>query len=344
MPSDGFLDWVLANTPTVWWHDSAELGELAVGLERGAVGVTTNPYLTNLALAKHRADWRAGIEEALRNAGNAESKAEALMRLTLTPVAERLLPEFERSGRRMGYVCAQVNPARAGDREAMLAMAERFHAWAPNIAVKLPATAAGLDVLEECTARGITATATVSFTVPQVIAVAEAHRRGRRRAQAEGREPGRCFAVIMVGRLDDYLREVAQDVRAAVDETDIRQAGVAVAKRAYAIYREQGYEAVLLIAALRGAYHFTELAGGELIMSIAPKYQELFVGDSLPRQVRIDEPVPEPVLNRLRGLREFVRAYEPDGMVPGEFISFGVTQRTLGQFADAGWNLLEAFR
>jgi len=344
MAPEGFLAWVLQNTPTVWWHDSAELAELAVGLERGAVGVTTNPYLTNLALSRHRAEWASRIEEALRGAADAESRAEALMRLTLTPVTEKLLPEFERSGRRMGYVCAQVNPSRAGGREAMLAMAERFHAWAPNIAVKLPATAAGLDVLEECTARGITATATVSFTVPQVIAVAEAHRRGRRRAQASGREPGRCFAVLMVGRLDDYLREVAQDARAAVEEADIRLAGVAVAKRAYAIYRECGYEAVLLIAALRGAYHFTELAGGKLIMSIAPRYQELFVGDSLPRQARIDEPVPQSTLARLCRLKEFVRAYEPDGMAPEEFIRFGVTQRTLAQFADAGWNLLEAFR
>ena len=60
----------------------------------------------------------------------------------------------------------------------MLAMARQFHAWAPNIAVKLPVTAAGLDVLEECVAEGITITATVSFTVPQVVAIAERHRLG----------------------------------------------------------------------------------------------------------------------------------------------------------------------
>ena len=46
------------------------------------------------------------------------------------------------SGNR-GYVCAQVNPSRTGDREAMLAMARRFHAWAPNITVKLPGTPGG---------------------------------------------------------------------------------------------------------------------------------------------------------------------------------------------------------
>src|SRR5262245_19669529 len=134
----------------------------------------------------------------------------------------------------------------------MIAMAKRLHAWAPNIAVKLPATAAGLDVLEDCVAEGITTAATVSFTVPQVIAIAERHRAGIERARKKAIEPGKCFSVIMIGRLDDYLREVAQDHRATVSEADIRQSGLAVTKRAYAIYRERGYEAVLLIAALRG--------------------------------------------------------------------------------------------
>ena len=43
-------------------------------------------------------------------------------------------------------------------------------------------------------------------TVPQVVAVAERHRCGSLRAHQQGVAPGRCFAVLMVGRLDDYLR------------------------------------------------------------------------------------------------------------------------------------------
>ena len=151
-----------------------------------------------------------------------------------------------------------------------MAMARRYHAWAPNIAVKLPAVAAGLDVLEDCVAEGITTAATVSFTVPQAVAIAERCRAGRQRALKNGVKPGECFAVIMIGRLDDYLREVAADNRAPVSESDIRQSGLAATKRAYRIYQERGYEAVLLVAALRGDYHLTELAGADLVMSIAP--------------------------------------------------------------------------
>jgi len=344
MDRRAYLQWVINNTKTAWWHDSAEPTELMRGLERGAVGVTTNPMLTCVALSTNRVLWAKEIRDALSGSASSEESAEALMRVVIARAAEKLMPEYERSSGRMGYVCAQVNPARAGDRSAMLAMARRFHQWAPNMAVKLPATAAGLDVLEECAAEGITVTATVSFTVPQVIAVAERYRRGIQRARRNRVEPGRCFAVIMIGRLDDYLRDVAHDYEADVDESDIQQAGVAVTKRAYSMYTERGYEAVLIIAALRGAYHMTELAGAEIVMSIAPKYQEILLSESFPCEERIDVGVPADVIERLSKLAEFVRAYDPEGMMPKDFITYGVTQKTLSQFYEAGWKRLETLR
>jgi len=344
MSADTYLNWVIRNTSTKWWHDSAEAAELDLGLERGAVGVTTNPYLANLALAKDRELWAAAIDAVLARNLPAEAKAEALMQIAVTRAAQKFLPQFEASQGRSGFVCAQVNPVRAGDRDCMAPMARRFNKWAPNIAVKLPCTAAGLDVLEDAVADGITITSTVSFTVPQAVAIAERHRAGVRRAREKGIEPGKCFAVIMIGRLDDFLREVAHDNQAAVSESDIRQSGLAATKRAYAIYKERGYEAVLLVAALRGDYHLTELAGADLIMSIAPQFQKAFVTQDFPREPRIANPVPADVVERLSRMPEFVRAYEPDGMDPGEFVSFGATQRTLCQFVEAGWKLIENFQ
>jgi transaldolase len=193
-------------------------------------------------------------------------------------------------------------------------------------------------------AEGITITATVSFTVPQVLAIAERHRNGSVRARTAGKIPGHCFAVLMVGRLDDYLREVAHDRRAAVEEADIRQAGLAVAKRSYALFKERGYEAVILPAALRGAYHMTELAGAEMVMSIAPNIQSQLLEPGVPRELRIDRPIPASVIQRLQSIPEFVKAYEPDGMPPEDFITYGPTQRTLAQFLDAGWTLIEGIK
>jgi transaldolase len=339
--NDTYLNWVISNTRTKWWHDSAESAELDLGLRRGAVGVTTNPFLANIAVNKNRC---AAIEEICAQNLPSEAKAEALTKFAVTRAADLLRPQFEASQGKSGFVCGQVNPVRASDREAMYAMAKRYHSWAPNIAVKLPATAAGLDVLEDCVAEGITTTATVSFTVPQAVMIAERHRAGTKRAKEKGVEPGKCFAVIMIGRLDDYLREVAQDNKVPVDESDIRQAGLAVTKRAYQLYQDRGYDAVLLVAALRGEYHLTELAGADLVMSIHPSFQEPFVSKDFPREERIAKPVAKEVIGRLEQMPEFVRAYEPDGMRPAEFVTFGATQRTLSQFCEMGWKLMESYR
>jgi transaldolase len=339
--ADTYLTWLIQNTPTVWWNDSADPVELQRALDRGAVGVTTNPFLSSVALDKNRAAWATDIEPVLAKKLDPEMKAEELLQGIITRAAAMYRHHFERSGGKQGYVCAQVNPSRAGEREAMLTMARRFHAWAPNIAVKLPAVSAGLDVLEDCIAEGISVTATISFTVPQVIATAERCRAGRHRAENRGIKPGQCYSVIMIGRLDDYLREVALDNKEPVRESDIRQAGLAVTKRAYKIYRERNYEAVLMIAALRGSYHLTELAGAKLVMSIAPAPQEWFVAEDHPREERIAKEIALDVVARLSTMPEFTKAYEPDGMAPKDFISYGATQRTLCQYVDAGWKLME---
>jgi transaldolase len=338
-----YLQWLVENTPTTWWHDSGDPDEFAFGISHGATGVTTNPVLTSQALYAQPNYWKTHLE-AFDDIVNPEDKVAALMRSVALPLANQLKATYLKSQGNQGYVCAQVNPAEAGNRAYMMETAREYHKWAPNIAVKLPVTAAGLDILEECIAEGITITATVSFTVPQVIAIAERHRKGTIRARQSGRTPGHCFAVIMIGRIDDYLRDVAWDSNINLTESDIRCAGLAISKRAYEIYKTSQYEAVLLVAALRGNYHMTGLAGAKIIMSIHPKYQALLLEPGVPRESGIDQPVESAVIKRLQAMPEFVRAYEPEGMVPDEFITYGVTQKTLSQFYHVGWAQLENYQ
>lgn len=336
-----YLSWMANDTKSVWWNDSADFAELDAALESGAVGVTTNPVLVCKTLYDNPAFWKPYLADMDRSL-TGSAKTEELIRRVTVAVAEKFMVHYSEGGTG-GYVCAQVDPTKAGDRETMLAMARRLHRWAPNIAVKLPVTAAGLDVLEECAAEGITVTATVSFTVPQVLAVGERYQKGLQRCRKAGKKEGKCFAVVMVGRIDDYIRDTVHDSKlTGVLESDIIQAGSAIMKRAIAIFKERNYEAIMMPAGMRGAYHVTDLSGADITMSIHPKIQKLLTKVAQPYAEHHQEPVDPEAIKRLMGVREFVRAYEPDVMPPEEFITFGVVQKTLAQFTE-NWNSIGAY-
>ena len=343
MEKKNYLEWLSSQTPTAWWHDSGDPSELEQGKAWGAVGATTNPVLVLQALRKNGECCSSNLKE-IDQSTPPQQKAQLLTRAVVRNAAGLFERMYNESKRQRGYVCAQLDPALAADRDAMIEMAKHFSAWAPNVSVKFPATSAGLDALEECVAQGSCATSTVSFTVPQVIAAAERYEHGRARAERAGLNPSPCFAVIMIGRIDDYLREVALDRRAHVLEEDIKSAGLAVTKRAYSIFRQRKYRAKLLIAALRGPYHMTGLCGAEIVMSIHPKIQKILIDQNVQRGNGIEDPIPKEAIKRLQTIPEFIKAYEPNVLHEQDFITFGVTQKTLSQFSAGGWSLMEAMK
>lgn len=343
MSEMSYLQWLSRETKTVWWNDSGAPADITTALSHGAIGITTNPVLTAVALDTHRDIWSNEISTVIKNS-DSSNKAIELTGLVVKKAAATMDSIYRKSQGELGYVCSQVNPSLAGNREAMLDLAVTMSTFAENVSVKLPATSAGIDVMEECVAKGINITITVSFTVPQVLATAEAYERGRKKAEQMGRTPGKCFAVVMIGRVDDYIRDIAHDTKADIDEKDIQAAGLAVVKRAYSIYKEKNYKAILMIAAMRGNYHITDLAGADFILSIHPKFQPDFLNDSMPKEKLIDKPVDPKSIEKLMRIPEFVRAYEPDGMKPDEFLSYGAVQRTATQFVESGWKKLESFK
>lgn len=323
-----------------WWTDTAELHTMDEAIENGATGVTTNPVLIRKSLYGFPEFWRPYLESAKGLSGDA--KIEEIIRCITVEIAKKFQPIYEATEGVQGYVCAQVNPKKQGDTAAMVEMGRRLAAWAPNIAVKLPATAAGLRAIEELQAEGITTVGTVSFTTPQCVAIAAAQQRGIDRCRAAGKKPGAAFAVIMVGRLDDYLRDVAQDMGADVAESDIIQAGTAAIKKAHAICKERGYEAKLMPAGMRGGYHAVAQAGSDMTMSLSAGILTALSKESefVPH---FDEAVSDATIAKLNTIPEFVRAYNVENLPEAEFIRFGASQRTLSQFVEVGWGLIGEF-
>ena len=342
MAENKYLKWLSSETKSIFWHDSARREEQLESFENGAMGMTTNPFPINATLNADRAFWADRVAKLPKDLAGDE-KALALVHAVTGFYAEELRPIYEKGEAGKGYVCAQTNPNKTGDEEYMVAQAKLLASWAPNIVVKLPATNAGIRAYERCAAQGMNVAATVSFTVPQVLAVGEAAARAEKQALANGIKPGLNIAVMMVGRLDDYLRDVAHDSLANVSESDITQAGVACMKKAYRIYKERGYHARLMPAGCRGANHVTEFSGSDMIMSISPKIAQQLKNIEKPEE-RIDVPVDQAVIDRLMTMPEFRKAYLEDGMSQTEFITFGSANRTTDQFINDGWNPLLSYK
>lgn len=325
---------------TALWNDSADPEELARSVGFGAVGATCNPVIAYTVISRNLDVWApriAAIASEHPTWGESEIGWRAVEELSIT-AAKLLEPAFRESSGRNGRLSIQTDPRHHRDASALVEQAMHFSQLAENIIVKLPATAVGIAAIEEATHRGVSVNVTVSFTVPQALAAADAIERGLERRAAEGlpeREFG-SVVTIMGGRLDDWLKQVAERERILVKPGYLDWAGVAVIKRAYEIFQERGYRSRLLSAAFRSGLQWSELVGGDLVVSPPFDWQLRINENQLPAQARIDVPVSQTIVDTLNEqFAEFRRAYEPDGMTAAEFLDFGATRATLRQFLDA---------
>jgi transaldolase len=326
-----------ATTPTDYWNDSSSISELEYGIEHGAVGATTNPVIVVDVLKKDYAAWEGRIREIVAEMPTAseDDVAWKLIDEMAVKAAKLLEPVFQSTQGKKGRLSMQTNAKYYRDVDAMVRQAQHFAEVIPNLNVKMPVTAAGVKAIEEATYRGISVNATVSFTVPQAIAVADAVERGMKRREDEGLSVSDMAPVctIMVGRTDDWLKVVANKENIITNPDYLEWAGVAVFKNAYRLYQERGYRTRLLAAAYRNHYHWSEFIGGDVVCTIPYKWARRFNGSDVTVKDRINTPVDPAIVRELSAkFVDFRRAYEPDGMKPEEFDSYGATARTLRQF------------
>ena len=334
--------------PTVLWNDSADPKELAESISFGAVGATCNPVI---ALAAIRADlplWSARIRELadeMPAATESEIGWKVVEEVSLN-AAKLLEPAFDRFSGINGRLSMQTDPRLARSAAKLANQAEYFSGLAKNIIVKVPAIATGVEAIEEATYRGVSINVTVSFTVAQAVATGEAIERGLKRREAEGLGISTMGPVvtIMVGRLDDWIKESYNRVQAAFDPGYLEWAGVAAFKKAYEEFQKRGLRARLLSAAFRHPVHWSELGGGDVVISPPFAGQKRIQASTLTGEDRMHLPVRPEILEALCTLDEFRKAYDVDGLTPEQFIEFGATRKTLRQFLGADEELDQIVR
>ncbi len=331
------LHQTVATTAPDYWNDSCSIEELTYAVENGAVGATTNPTIVLNVLKKEMHLWKDRIYEII-DENPTWSEVEVTWKL-IEEMAVRgaglLKPAYDKYKGKKGRLSIQTNPQFYRNAQAIADHAIHFNTLAPNMQVKAPVTKAGIAAIEEATYNGVSINATVNFTVPQALAVAEAVERGLNRRTTEGKsiEEMSPVCTIMIGRTDDWMRAVSKREGYEVDPEATNWAGIACLKRAYGIYQEKGYRTRLLGAAYRHLGHWSELIGGDIVLTIPYEWQLKINASDIEVKERMNNPVDPAIINEmLTRIPDFKRAYEPNGMTVDEFDGYGATVRTLRGF------------
>jgi len=328
-----------------WWNDSCDLKELSEAVAAGAVGATSNPVIVSTVVAEDRARWIPVLDQIVRDHPT-ETEDEITWRLIAQigrEAAAILRPVFDRTGGEKGYLSMQVSSKYYPNRERMLEQGQFLASLAPNIAIKAPATVPGIAAMEAMTAKGIRVNATVSFTVAQAVACAEAFERGLKHApNAAGMRP---YVTIMIGRVDDQLKRTEAATKTGINPEYLDWAGVAVFRHAAQLFRERGYQSTLLCAAYRNEKHWAEIIGPKVLQSAPYKWWKQFDVSSRPVRLTIDDPIDPKILAELSAkFPDFRQAYDEDGLTPPQFVRYGAAIHTLNQFLGGYAQLLEITR
>jgi transaldolase len=218
--------------------DSGELERLVD--EDAVVGVTTNPSIFQKALDSDSYD-----EEMREVMDDETDDKEVFFKLAVTDVkraCDILRPVWDSGNGRDGWVSLEVEPDIASDTDATRREAKRLNEMVdrPNVFIKIPATEAGLQAIEDSIAAGIPINITLIFSLERYRKVAEAYIKGLERLVEDGGDPSGLASVasFFVSRVDTEADKRLEEIGS--DEALALRGKLAIdnAKLAYEAYKE----------------------------------------------------------------------------------------------------------
>ncbi|PZD71193.1 Transaldolase [Acaryochloris thomasi RCC1774] len=204
---------------------SIEGGELQQLVDEEIQGVTSNPAIFQKAIAGST-DYDAALSALERDHDqDAITLYEQLAIADIQAAADILRPLYNRTNQQDGYVSLEVSPYLANDSEQSLIEAQRL--WQavnrPNLMIKVPATPAGIPVIQQLISQGINVNVTLLFSRAAYLEVAEAYLSGLEEYVSQGGSPGHVASVasFFISRIDSAVDgQVAERLKIAVQESD----------------------------------------------------------------------------------------------------------------------------
>ncbi|MDH5300996.1 MAG: transaldolase [Gammaproteobacteria bacterium] len=233
-----------------FWFDNIQRSMLDNGdIERMIAdqdlrGITSNPSIFEKAITSG-SDYDSQIRQLLREKPSADNRAfffELAIR-DIQGAADKLRGVYDQSKGLDGYVSLEVSPDLAHNTQASIDEARELFRRInrPNAMIKIPATKAGIPVIEQLIADGIHVNATLLFSVERYVEVAKAYIRGlQARKQRSESLAVASVASFFVSRVDSKLDPLLDKCAGKTAAHDALHGQIAVlnAKAAYVEYQK----------------------------------------------------------------------------------------------------------
>jgi len=209
----------------------------------------------------------------------------------------------------------------------------------PNIMIKIPATAAGLEAMETLIEENTPLNATEVMGLSQVIDVCEMYEQITSRTK---KKPVMYFSLI-TGIYDEWLTKEVAAQEIDISPDILYQAGLVIAKKVYRFVRDRGYSLGFIGGGVRGLQHFTEMVGGDVCITMNWEGQaEALLELDQPVVARLFNPVQDHVLDTLlANVPGFRQAYMEDGLTVEEYEEYGPVRYFRDMFVSAWENTLD---
>jgi transaldolase len=235
------------------WYDNIqrrllEKGEMAQLISQGDIrGVTSNPSIFHNAISRSN-DYDAALKSMAWSSLSTEEMFYQLALKDIRAAADLFLPLYKQSNGADGYVSMEVSPYLARDTAGTISEAKRL--WdlvnRPNLMVKIPATAQGIEAINKSIAAGININVTLIFSLDRYKQVMEAYLSGLEERVAQ-RLPINTIASVasffvsrVDSKVDGQLQALIKNEGPVSDQATqlLGKAAIANARLAYVLFRQ----------------------------------------------------------------------------------------------------------
>jgi len=319
-------------------------------------GCTTNPPLSLTAVQNDPKFWDQWIDDTiLSNKGLSKHDYYWLTyKEVIRRGAEMMMPIYEASEGKYGYISGQLDPRLITETEKMIKDAQEIRAIAPNLMIKVPASTQGVEVVKALSAMAIPTNVTTCFTLPQIWAVANAAKEGYELGLKKGVDMSKWRAVIthMIGRLTEnpVLDEQAARRGITLTWSDKHWWGVHTFRKAFHLLKENALPSKMLACSMRegplvgGTMRFwdVEKIAGDIVYTMPPYVLGPLFNNcpdlDFQEEIMYDD-VPDEVLYKMSKIPYAIQSADENGMEVDQFNIHPATIATAEAFSKASSGL-----